>query len=331
MDRRKLVCWLGCVGLTFPFSFCVQRLSHAQSGTKLYRIGVIYEGGPWEAVVHGMVAGLTELGLVEGKNFVLHLRNTKGNLRDVESAAKELTSEQVDLLFTVATSVTAATKKATRDVPIVFFAGSDPVRFGLVKSYNKPGDRLTGVAHPVVDSLGKRYDILKQILPNARRVITFYSVDSQIATASLIQERSVAAKLGLELIERPIRSTEEVVAGVRALRVGEVDAYTHGTDAMVISATPRIIDLARERKLPLIVDDVNAIHAGVLAGYGVNYFDVGHFAAKHVMRVLSGVRPQDLPIEVYDKVELGLNLRVARELGITVPQSVMLRADQVVR
>jgi ABC-type uncharacterized transport system substrate-binding protein len=331
LDRRKLVSWLGGVGLTLPFSFLPQRLSHAQPATKLHRIGVIYEGGPWEAVVRGMVAGLKESGLVEGKNFVLHLRNTKGSLRDVESAAKELVSERVDLLFTVATSVTVATKKATRDVPIVFFAGSDPVRFGLVESYNKPGDRLTGVVHPAADFLGKRLDIIKQILPNARRVITFHHVDSQIAIESLNLARGVAAKLGLELIGRPIHSTEEVVAGVRALRAGEVDAYTHGTDAMVISATPRIIDPARERKLPVIVDDVNAVHIGVLAGYGLNYFDLGHFAAKQVQRVLSGARPQDLPVMAYDNVQLSLNLHVARELGITVPQSVILRADQVIR
>jgi putative ABC transport system substrate-binding protein len=323
LDRRKFVSWLGGAGLA--------QLSHAQPATKLHRIGVIYEGGPWEAVVHGMVAGLKESGLVEGKNFVLHLRNTKGSLRDVESAAKELMSERVDLFFTVATSVTVATKKATRDVPIVFHAGSDPVRYGLVKSYAEPGDRLTGVVHPAADFFGKRLDMLKQILPNARRVITFHHADSQIAIESLRRARDVAGKLELEIIERPIRSIDEVVAGVRALRVGEVDAYTHGTDAMVISATSRIIDLARERKLPLIVDDVNAIHTGVLAAYGVNYFDIGRLAAKHVQRVLSGTRPQDLPVMAYDKVELALNLRVARELGITVPQSVLLRADQIIR
>jgi putative ABC transport system substrate-binding protein len=323
LDRRKFVSWLGGAGLA--------QLSHAQPATKLHRIGVIYEGGPWEAVVHGMVAGLKESGLVEGKNFVLHLRNTKGSLPDVEPAAKQLMAERVDLIFAVATSVTVATKKATRDVPIVFFAGSDPVRYGLVKSYNQPGDRLTGVVNPATDGFGKRLDILKQILPSARRVITFHHVDSQIAVASLTRARGIAAKLGLELIGLPIRSIEEVVAGVRALRVGEVDAYTHGTDAMVISATPRIIDPARERKLPVIVDDVNAVSIGVLAAYGVNYFDLGYFASKQVQRVLAGARPQDLPVQAYDKVQLGLNLRVARELGITVPQSVLLRADQIIR
>jgi putative ABC transport system substrate-binding protein len=124
---------------------------------------------------------------------------------------------------------------------------------------------------------------------------------------------------------------DDVVAGVRALRAGEADAYFQITDVTVLTATPRIIDLARERRLPLLIGDLNSIQDGVLAAYGVNYFDVGSFAAKHVERVLAGARPQDLPVEIYNKVQLGLNLRVARELGITVPQPLILRAEQVIR
>src|SRR5437867_2422258 len=124
--------------------------AHTQPA-KLQRIGVIHQGGAFEAAFRGMVAGLKQAGLVEGKHFVLHVRDTKGSLREVETAARQLESERVDMLFTVTTSVTIAAKKATRDIPIVFYAGGDPVRFGLVKSYAKPGDRLTGVQQPSFD------------------------------------------------------------------------------------------------------------------------------------------------------------------------------------
>lgn len=324
MSKLQSVCVVLCCLLLTSFA-------HAQPVAKIQRIGVIHEGGPYEAVLQGMLAGLTDAGLVEGKHFLLHVRDTKGSLRDVEGAAKQLISERVDLLFTVTTSVTIAAKKATRDIPIIFYAGSDPVRFGLVKSYGKPGDRLTGVHQPSFDLVPKRLEILKQILPHARRVISFYNPDNALATKSLAEARDAAARLGLEIVERPVRSVEDVVAGVRGLRAGDVDAYFQVNDATVFSATPRIVDLARERKLPLMVNDLNTLQAGVLAAYGVNYFEVGRFAAKHVQRVLSGAKPQDLPVEIYDKVQLGLNLRVARELGITVPQPLILRADHVIR
>lgn len=306
-------------------------LAQAQAPTSPKRIGVIHEGGPYEALLQGMLAGLNDAGLIEGKHFIVHVRNTRGSLQQVDAAAKQLVRERVDLLFTITSSVTLAAKQATRDIPIVFYAGSDPIRFGLVKSYAKPGDRLTGVHHPGFDLTPKRLDILRQMLPKARRLITFYDGGNSISAQSIIQARAVAGKMGFELIEHPVASSDQIVNGIRALRIGDADAYFQITDLLSASVMPLLIDPARERRLPMMVGDLNFVDKGVLAAYGVNYFDIGRFAAKHVQRVLSGAKPQDLPVEIYDKVQLGLNLRVARELGITVPQALILRADQVIR
>jgi putative ABC transport system substrate-binding protein len=297
----------------------------------LKRIGVIHAGGPYEAVLEGMRAGLKHGGLAEGKHFVLHIRNTKGDLRGVGDAARQLASERVDLLFTITTSVSAAAKKATTDIPIVFYAGNDPVRAELVDSLAKPGGRVTGVQHRSTEVAPKRLELLRQVLPKARRVVMFYLADNRSAQNTIALSRGVAAKLGLELIERPVGSTDELVAAVQALRPGEVDAYISSGDAMQTSAAPLILPLARARKLPVIVQDLNMVEAGALMAYGGNYFDVGVRSANHVQRILAGARPQDIPVEIYDKVQLGLNLRVAKELGITIPQPVILRADQVVR
>jgi putative tryptophan/tyrosine transport system substrate-binding protein len=305
--------------------------AEAQPGAKLHRIGVIYAGGPYEAVLQGMRAGLVESGLAEGKHFVLHVRDTKGRRRDIEGVAKQLVSERVDVLFTITTSVSLGAKAATRDVPIVFYAGNDPVRAGLVESFAKPGGRLTGVHHLATGLVPKRLEILRQALPKARRVIVFYDPDNSTARDSMALAREAAAKLRIELVERRIASVEEVIAGVRELQPGEVDAYFLVGDAMVTSATPAIMDLARERRLPLIVQDLKLVEAGALAGYGADYFDVGRMAAKHVRLVLAGSRPQDLAVEMYDKVQLALNLRVARDLGLSIPESVIVRADHVIR
>src|SRR3989442_3252760 len=200
MQGLALLCAaVACLAVSHP--------AHAQPA-KLQRIGVVHEGGPYEATVQGMLAGLKQSGLIEGKHFLLHVRDTKGSLRDVEGAVNQLMSERVDLLFTVSTSVTLAAKKATRGIPIVFYAGADPVRFGLVKTFAKPGDRLTGVHQPSFDLAPKRLDILKQLLPSARRVITFYEAGSSIATQSLVEARDEAGKIGLELLERAIRSVD---------------------------------------------------------------------------------------------------------------------------
>ena len=321
MSRLLVICVAIAWVLVAPFA-------HAQSPK---RIGVIHEGGAYESVLQGLVAGLKDAGTVEGKDFVLHVRDTKGDVRQVDAAAKQLIRERVDFLFTVSTSVTIAAKRATRDIPIVFYAGSDPVRFGLVKSFSRPGDRLTGVHQPSFELTPKRIDLLRQILPKAKHLLAFYDRNSKLAEQSVAEALGTAAKFGLQLDARPVIAVDEILNGMRALKVGEVDAYFGVTDAMAFSVTPEIIRLARERKLPVVGNDLNNLQIGVLLAYGVNYFDVGRFAAKHVQQVMRGVKPQDLPVEIYDGVQLGLNLRVAKELGVTVPQPLILRADQVIR
>ena len=314
-----------CIALLLPL------IAHGQPAAKLHRIGVIHQGGVFDAAMRGMVDGLRQAGLVEGRHFVLHVRDTKGNLREVDAAAKQLVSERVDLLFTVTTSVTAEAKKATRDIPIVFYVGTDPVRFGLVKSYAKPGDRLTGVHQQSFDLVAKRMDILKQILPHARRLCVLYNPQNPVTQQSIANARDVARKLGMDLLERPIGSVDEALNVLGGLGSTDADACFQVIDSTVFSAMPRIIARARERKLPFSGIDLSFVQDGALMAYGVDYFDVGRFASRHVQRILAGARPQDIPVEIYDKVQLGLNLRVASELGITVPQPLILRADQVIR
>ena len=303
---------------------------HAQPAGKVQRIGVIHLGGAYEAVLQGMRIGMKDAGLTEGKHFVLHIRDTRGSLRDVENSAKQLVNERVDLLFTITTSATLATKKATRDIPIVFYAGNDPVRAGLVQSFAQPGDRLTGVHHRSTDLTAKRLEAVRRVLPKARRIVMFFNPDLGSARDGMTFARGVAPKLGFEIVERPVKSAEELLAGVRALRAGEVDVFVTSGDAIQTSAMPQVLPLARERNLPVVMQDLNLVQSGALMAYGANYLDVGRSAAKPIQRILAGAKPQDIPVEIYDKVQLALNLRVARELGLTIPQPVILRADQVI-
>ena len=303
----------------------------AQPAGKPFRVGVVLQGGPYYAAVDGLRDGLRALGLEEGKHFVLDIRDAKGDLRAVEDAARTFEREKADLIFAVGTSVTLAVKRATAHVPVVFYAGNDPVVNGLVESFANPGGRLTGVHSQNTDLIPKRLEILKETLPKLRRVVTFYDPGNRLAVASVAAAREAGRVLGVEVIARPVTSVDQLRAGLRALKAGDADAYFVVSDGMVISQAQLIIDTARSKRLPVMANDRDLVAKGALASYGGGYHEAGRQSAKHVQRILAGTNPKDLPIENVDRIELVLNLRTAQELGLTIPQSVLFRANEVIR
>ena len=298
--------------------------------TKVYRVGVILEGGPIYAEVDGLKDGLKELGFAEGKHYVLEIRDLKGDRKATEAAARSLEQEKVDVICTLSTSVTTAVKRATTEVPIVFAVGSDPVVAGLVESFAKPGGRFTGVHYSSADLTGKRLEILKAILPELRKAVTFYDPSNEVALANAKSAREAARQLKIELVERQVASVEELRRGLIALKAQDVDAYFHTNDAMVASQTQFIIDTAKAKKLPTMFSVPSLAAQGALAGYGVSFHEVGRLSAKYVHRILTGTSSQNLPVESLSKVELAVNLKTAREIGVTIPQAVRLRADKVI-
>jgi putative tryptophan/tyrosine transport system substrate-binding protein len=297
---------------------------------RLYRVGVILHGGSYLAALEGLRDGLRELGFEEGKQFVFHVRDTKGDLKSVDAAARGLEAEKVDLIYAVATSVSLAVKRATKTVPIVFYAGTDPVAFGLVESFRKPGGRLTGVHGQFTDLAAKRLQLLKEMIPTLRRVVTFYSPDNPAARESMKIGRDAALQLKVELLERPVASVAELQAGLRALRPGEADAMFYVADAMVTSQSEMVIDIAMSKKLPTMYADKESVVKGALASYGVSYYAFGRASAKNVHRILLGADPGDLPVEQLDRPHLVINLKTAKAIGLVIPQSVLTRADEVI-
>lgn len=307
------------------------RAADAQQPADVYRVGVIHLGGPFSTVVDGLRDGLKELGLEEGKQFVLDVRDMKGDLEAVEEAARRFEREKVNLIYAVATSVALTVKRATAHTPIVFSSAPDPVAAGLVESLAKPGGRFTGVHTLVTDLTGKRLEILKEILPKLRRVVTFYNPRNQIAQDAAKLGREAARQLGVQFIERHVTSVEELRLALQALKPGEVDAYFFTSDAMVASQAQLIIDTAKAKKLPTMFPEEGIVAKGALASYGQNFREQGHKSAKHVQRILAGTNPKDLPVEVFHKVQFALNLRTAREIGISIPPAILIRADKVIQ
>jgi putative tryptophan/tyrosine transport system substrate-binding protein len=298
---------------------------------RVYRVGVVLLGGPHSSTVDGQRDGLKEFELEEGKQLVLHVRDGKGDLRSVEAAARSLEEEKVDLIVAMTTSVALAVKRATKRVPIVFYAATDPVSTGLVENFGKPGGRITGIHSQSAGLTGKRLELLKEMVPMLRRVVTFYRPDNPAAQQSLKNARDAARQLELELVERPVASIEELRVALRALRPGEADAFLLVADAMVTSQAELIIDSARANKLPTMFQERGSVAKGALAAYGESLYTAGRLSAKHVQRVLLGDNPGDLPVEQVDRLYFAINLKTAKVLGLTIPQSLLTRADEVIQ
>ena len=322
---RNVVMWLLATAL-----LSIDPSVEAQQ-PKVYRIGVVISGGPLYEAVDGLRTGLRELGLQEGKQFSLTIRDTKGDAKAAEQAVRALEGEKVSLLYTVGTSVTTAAKEATANIPIVFGVGSDPVAGGLVESFVKPGGRLTGVHYVVGDLTAKRLEILKEILPKLGRVVTFYDPGNNVAIDSAKLGREEAKRLGLKFIERHVNSVEELQKAFQALKTGEADAFFYTADAMVVAQAQLIIDTAKAKKLATMFHEPSLVTKGALASYGQNYHEVGRASAKYVQRVLNGAQPRDLRVETIENIELAINLQTAKAVGLTIPTDVLARANKVIK
>lgn len=330
--RSDMLFWTAGLMITLAFGLAAPLPSEAQqSGTdKTYQIGVILHGGAYRAAVGGLREGLRSSGLEEGKQWVFEVRETKGDLNAVEEAARDLARRRVDLLYTVAGSVTRRAVRATSELPIVFAVGSDPLTLGLVQSLTRPGTRLTGVHFLLTDLTPKRLQLLKEIVPNARRVVTFYDPKNKGAAEATRLAREAAATLGMAIIERHVGSVDDLHRGVQALKPGEFDAYFFTSDAMVASQSQFIIDTARTKRLPTMFHEPSTVTEGGLASYGLSFREVGRLSARYVVRIMGGARPHDLPVERVDRLELAINLKTAKALGLAIPPSVLLRADHVI-
>ena len=296
-----------------------------------YRVGVITAGGAWYATIDGLRAGLKQSGFEEGKQLRLEIRETKGDLKTAEEAAKSLEHENVTLIFTTQTSISIAAKRATIEIPIVFCAGADPVSLGLVESWAKPGGRLTGVYEPGTDLTAKRLENLKEIVPHLRRAVTFYVPNHPVSIESSKFAREAARQMGIQLLERHVASVKELEDGLRALKLGEVDAFFEVSDALVQVQDQLVIDATTKKRLPTMFNNQNSVVKGGLASYSANRFEIGRLSAKYVQRVLEGTKPKDLPVEAVRKMDLVINLKTAKQIGLTIPPNVLARADRVIK
>jgi len=299
---------------------------------KIRRIGLLSpfsaaEATPWHQAFR---QGLRDLGWVEGKNISIEVRYADGRTDRLPGMAAELVRLNVDVVVTSVTPDALAAKNATRTIPIVMASPGDPVTAGLVVSLARPGGNITGLSQMAPELVGKRLELLKEIVPKLSRVAVLWSPGERSSTLGWNQLQGPAKKLGVQLRSLEVRSVDNLEGTFDDATRARAGALAILTGPIFVTNQRRIAEFALKNRLPSIFHLTEYVDAGGLVAYGPDRSDLFRRAAGYVDKILKGAKPADLPVEQPTKFELVINLKTAKALGLTIPQSLLLRADQVI-
>jgi putative ABC transport system substrate-binding protein len=304
----------------------------AQQPTKTPRIGVLLAGTPagFALRTEAFLQELRQLGYVEGKNVIIEWRWAENQPVQIPRLAAELAGLGVDVIVTGGTAPAKALKNGTRTIPIVMALVGDPVGTGLVESLARPGANLTGFSDFAPALTAKRLEILKELAPQTSRVVVMLNQTNPNTKVELEAARTAAKALGIELIPLEICEPATLEAAFAKVVQHRAGAFTLLTDPMLYSQRSRIVKLVAEHPLPAMYPQPEFAEAGGLISYGQNSRETFRRSAVYVDRILKGTKPGDLPVEQPSKFEMVVNLKTAKALGVTIPQSVLVRADRVI-
>jgi putative tryptophan/tyrosine transport system substrate-binding protein len=327
--RRRLVLALMAGALAAPIA------SFAQQPIKIARIGFLHRASPegfGGVHLQAFREGLRELGYVEGKNLQLDVRWGRGKLDRLPALAAELVQSKVDVLVAATSPSVVAARQATRSIPIVMPTSSDPVGDGLVASLAHAGGNITGLSVMSPELGEKRIQLLKEMFPKVSHAMAvLWNPDYVGMRARFEQARVAAPAVGLTVRSVEVRDTRELDVAFEAIIREHPDALLLLVDPLTLSQRARIVEFAAEQRLPAIYETRDFVDVGGLISYGPNIPDQYRRAATYVIKILRGAKPADLPIEQPTKFELVINMRAANALGIKFPDSILLRADEVIR
>jgi putative ABC transport system substrate-binding protein len=306
-------------------------IGHAQQ--KVPRIGYLTpslsaDRGPF----HAFRKDLRDLGYVEGKSIVIETRDNEGKLDRNPALAAELVRLKADVIVAVGSAEIRAAKEATTSIPIVMVRGGDPVESGFISSLARPGGNITGLAILRPELSGKRLELVKEIIPKLSRVIVITSSASSDYARTLKEIESAATAIGAKLQSVNIMSPNDFETAFQDAVKGRADAVLFRVPVPYLSTRrPEIAALAIKSRLPVVYESAAEVDAGGLMSYGVNTYDLYRHAATYVDKILKGAKPAELPVEQPTKFELVINLKAAKQIGLTIPPNVLARADRVIR
>jgi|SRR5713226_1211407 len=308
-------------------------IAEAQQPKKVPRIGFL--GGTSASIeksrIEAFRQGLRELGYVEGKNIIIEWRWAEGKFDRLPEFAAELVRLNVEVIVTGGSTSTGAAKKVTTTVPIVMAQVNDPVGSGFVASLARPGGNMTGLSTLVPELSGKRLELLKEVVPKLSRVAVFGDSTTPGNAQSLKETELAARPFKLQLQYLDILGPKDIEIAFREATKGRADAALVLGAPVLISQRKKIADLMVKNRLPATYNVAEYVEAGGLMSYGVSVIDLYRRAATYVDKILKGAKPSDLPVEQPTKFEFIINLKAAEQIGLTIPQTVLYRADKVIR
>jgi putative tryptophan/tyrosine transport system substrate-binding protein len=328
MNEKILTLMLGALF----FALCVT-VEAQQSSSKIPRIG--YLGGASlfsvAARIEAFRQGLRELGYVEGKNIVIERRSAEGKLDRLPTLAAELVRLEVDIIVTGGGPATRSAKESTVTIPIVMATDPDPVGNGFVTSLARPGGNITGLSTLAPEISGKRLELLKEIVPRLSRVAVL-GTSTRPGNAQLLKEAELAAgALRVQLQYLDVLNSKDIETAFRAASKGRADAVLMLQSPVFTSQRTQIVDLGVKNRLPATYPSPEFVQDGGLMTYGVSNTDLNRRAATYVDKILKGAKPADLPVEQPRKFEFIVNLKAAKQIGLTIPPNVLARADKVIK
>lgn len=285
--------------------------------------------GPSPMIV-GLRDGLIALGYREEVDFTLGVRFTQGNLSELPAAARQLVAYGADLLFVDSVEAALAAQQATTHIPIVFASVQEPMALGSIASFARPGGNITGVTDLELKLGPKRLQVFQEMLPGLQRVLFVYNAAHDYSIRMATAYREASRRLGIELIEKPVRTREAAKAAFAQVQAGDLDGLLP-TFSTSLNIWGLVMDVSLQKKLPAMFSSSFAPEQGALVSYGTNTHETGKQAARLVDKILKGAKPADLPVEVNTKIEFVINLKTAKALGLTIPPEVLYRADRLIR
>jgi ABC-type uncharacterized transport system substrate-binding protein len=324
MRRRGFIALLGGAAAAWPLA------TRAQLPAKLPTIGFLGASTPsaWSHWSAAFVQRLRDLGWIDGRTVVIEYRWAEGRSERFSEIAAEFVRLKVDVILTVGGAVVAA-REATSVIPIVFAIAIDPVGTGLVESLGRPGGNVTGLSMQATDLTGKRLELLRETLPGLGRLAILANVGYPASVVEIAEVQAAARKFAYEVEVLEVRRAEDIAPAFGSLRRAVHALYVCG-DALTTTNSARINTLAMGARLPTIFPDRTFLESGGLMAYGANNVDLFRRAADYVDKILRGAKPADLPVEQPTRFDLTINLITAKALGLTIPPTLLARADEVI-
>ena len=322
MDRRAFVAGV--------LLLCTPLAAEAQPPAKIPRIGFLSPNSPSDYRLEAFRQGLRELGYVEGQNISIEARWAQGKYDRLFDLAAELVRLKVDVIVTYTTPTIWAAQQATETIPIVMAGAGDPVSAGFVASLARPGRNITGLSLMAPELVGKQLEILSEVVPKATRVAVLGNPGHPITAPQWQHVQDAARALRLQLQFREARSPRDIDSAFPKMTKEGAGAVVVLLDVMLEGQRTRVAELATKRRLPSVFGLIDFAEAGGLMAYGADIRNRFRRVAVYMDKILKGAQPADLPVEQPTKFELVINLKTAKALGLTIPQSLLLRADEVI-